>query len=173
MVPLSVRNMIQTRLTTSPVELIRTSGGALIGAVGVTTRIARNAEISNTMTFKYVTPWEFVKGLPEYPFDLDVAAEKRNAKAKEYFTETDDGLKRLWRGKVWCNPPYSNPGVWIRKAIEEKQHCEVIVMLLKSDTGTKWFHDLLRPNADVTFLRDRIRFNGERAPWPCLLARFT
>lgn len=124
------------------------------------------------MSFKYVTPWEFVRSLPEHPFDLDVAAEPENAKADDFLTEAENGLETAWAGRVWCNPPYSEPEKWIRKAIQEKGNCDVIVMLLKSDTGTKWFHDLLLPNAKVTFLRDRIRFNGERAPWPCLLARF-
>ncbi len=122
--------------------------------------------------FKYTTPYEFVERLPEYPFDLDPCAEPGNEKASRYYTEKEDGLLQPWSGKVFCNPPYSNPSAWIRKAIAEKDRCEVIVMLLKSDTGTKWFHDLLLPNAKVTFLKDRIRFNGERAPWPCLLARF-
>jgi len=127
------------------------------------------------MTFKYVTPPEFVAALPEAPFDLDVAADTINRKAKQYYDEGMDGLRMEWYGKVWCNPPYSEPEKWIRKAIEEAKRPEVkvIVMLLKSDTGTKWFHDLLMPNAKIEFLRDRIRFNGERAPWPCLLARFS
>lgn len=121
---------------------------------------------------RWETPWEFVKALPEYPFDLDPAADTINRKARQYYDVSHDGLRMEWYGKVFCNPPYSEPQKWILKAIEERARCEVIVMLLKSDTGTKWFHDLLLPNADIEFLRDRIRFNGERAPWPCLLARF-
>lgn len=121
---------------------------------------------------RYVTPWDFVKGLPEYPFDLDVAADRQNSKGRRYYSEKTNGLLKIWGGKVWCNPPYSNPRVWIRKAIAERHRCKIIVMLLKSDTGTKWFHDELLPRAQITFLRDRIRFTDERAPWPCLLARF-
>jgi phage N-6-adenine-methyltransferase len=120
----------------------------------------------------YVTPWEFVEGLPEHPFDLDPCATKSTAKAGRFFTKRDDGLAKRWHGKVFCNPPYSEPEKWIRKAICERLNCTLIVMLLKSDTGTKWYHDLLVPNANIAFVRDRIRFNGERAPWPCLLARF-
>lgn len=121
---------------------------------------------------KYETPWEFVIGLPEYPFDLDPAAERVNKKARWCYTEERSGLDHPWRGKVFCNPPYSDPAAWIRKALKERDNCDVIVMLLKSDTGTKWFHDLLVPNAKIEFLRDRIRFNGTRAPWPCIIARF-
>ena len=61
------------------------------------------------MTFKYVTPWSFVKALPEYPFDMDVAAERVNAKADCYFTEKRSGLDQLWSGKVCCTPPSSTP----------------------------------------------------------------
>lgn len=121
---------------------------------------------------KFETPWGFVEGLPEYPFDLDPAAEHSNKKASQCYTENQNGLIQRWWGKVFCNPPYSNPAVWIQKAIRERGNCDAIVMLLRSDTGTKWFHDLLLPNAKIEFLRDRIRFNGERAPWPCIIARF-
>lgn len=122
---------------------------------------------------RYTTPWEFVKALPEYPFDLDPCAERDTSKATAFWSKDNDGLCMPWSGKVFCNPPYSDPAAWIRKALQERKRCKVIVMLLKSDTGTKWFHDLLLPNADVEFLRGRIRFNGKKdAPYPCLLARF-
>lgn len=52
-------------------------------------------------------------------FTLDVAAAAHNAKAPEFFTREADGLVRPWFGSVWCNPPYSDCGAWVRKAWEE------------------------------------------------------
>ena len=47
-----------------------------------------------------------------------------------------------------------------------------VVMLLKSDTSTKWFHELILPNAEVRFIKGRLKFNGKPAPFPSLLAIF-
>ena len=30
-------------------------------------------------------------------------------RATQFFTQEDDGLKREWHGRVWLNPPYSQP----------------------------------------------------------------
>jgi len=30
-----------------------------------------------------------------------------------------DGLKTEWKNKTYCNPPFSNPLPWVKKAIEE------------------------------------------------------
>lgn len=49
-------------------------------------------------------------------FTLDVAAAEHNAKAPAFYTIKDDGLTQPWRGNVWCNPPYSDCGAWVRKA---------------------------------------------------------
>ena len=55
-----------------------------------------------------------------HQFTLDVAANADNAKAKRFFTKEIDGLVQPWRGeRVWCNPPFSNLGGWVRKALAE------------------------------------------------------
>lgn len=52
-------------------------------------------------------------------FTLDVAAAPHNAKAPEFYAREDDGLEQDWEGRVWCNPPYSDCGAWVRKAWNE------------------------------------------------------
>ncbi len=96
------------------------------------------------------------------PFDLDPCCRVETAKAPAYFTKADDGLAKPWHGRVWVNPPYSKPRVWIEKAVEAVQSgaCQRVVMLLPCSTDTTWFHDLVLPNADVTFMRGRVRFLG-------------
>ena len=37
---------------------------------------------------------------------------------KRYYTILDDGLAQEWVGRVWCNPPYSQPYKWINKFID-------------------------------------------------------
>ena len=56
----------------------------------------------------------FVKLDAEFRFDLDVCATKQNAKCKKYFTEEQDGLRQLWTGTCWMNPPYGRViGWWV------------------------------------------------------------
>lgn len=71
------------------------------------------------------TEWAFIRELEARfgtPFNLDVAAAPHNAKAPEFYTREDDGLSQPWRGAVWCNPPYSDCGAWVRKAWAEYGH---------------------------------------------------
>lgn len=118
-------------------------------------------------------------------FELDVAASSLNAKAPRFYTIADDGLAQPWRGQVWCNPPYSDCGAWVRKAWDEwrgddgrlprehyLQHARDrapyrIVMLLPANrTEQGWWQELVEPHLrarrddfHVEFLRGRMRFD--------------
>jgi phage N-6-adenine-methyltransferase len=95
-------------------------------------------------------------------FDLDPCAREASCKAQEYFTQADNGLARVWYGKVWLNPPYSDPGPWVQKAVESVQRgeAELVVACLPAATDTAWFHDCVLPYAEIRFRRGRIRFLG-------------
>ncbi len=96
------------------------------------------------------------------PFDLDACAKPDTAKASRYFTKADDGLAHQWFGRVWMNPPFSDPAPWLRKAIDETRagRCDLVVALLPAATDTRWFHDLVLGKAEVRFRRGRIKFIG-------------
>jgi site-specific DNA-methyltransferase (adenine-specific) len=82
-----------------------------------------------------------------------------------------DGLSIEWGTRTYVNPPYSKPRPWIEKAIDESKKGKIIVMLLRGDTSTAWFHDLVWGKAEVRFLRGRIRFNDAKpAPFPSIVA---
>ena len=97
-----------------------------------------------------------------YHFTLDVCATPDNAKCPHYFTPEQDGLQQPWHGTCWMNPPYHQAEIpkWIRKAYEESQRGAVVVALLPARTGSAWFHEVVLPHAQVTFLRGRIKFAG-------------
>src|SRR5690349_13691917 len=81
-------------------------------------------------------------------FTLDVAAARHNAKCERFYTVEDDGLTLPWRGRVWCNPPYSNLDAWVGKAWHEWPHVGVehIVMLLPANrTEQGWWQDRVEP----------------------------
>lgn len=126
------------------------------------------------------------------PFTLDVAAAAHNAKAPKHFTRDDNWLDLMWTGRVWCNPPYSDCGAWVRKAWDEwtllrnPPRPELIAMLLPANRVEQaWWQDHVEPYRDrpgsplrVEFLRGRMRFErpgwtpgpkGDRPPFGCAL----
>jgi hypothetical protein len=78
-----------------------------------------------------------------------------------------------WTGKrVFCNPPY-NRG--IAPFLERATEAAVAVFLLPARTDTKWFHDIVLPNAkEIRFIKGRLRFGEAKnsAPFPSMLAIF-
>lgn len=127
------------------------------------------------------------------PFTLDVAAAPHNAKAPRFYTREDDGLTQPWQSVlVWCNPPYSDCGAWVRKAWDEWRvgNPRQIVMLLPANRVEQgWWQDHVEPYRDrlhsplrVEFLRGRMRFDrpgwtpgpkGDRPPFGCALLIWT
>jgi phage N-6-adenine-methyltransferase len=115
-------------------------------------------------TDHWATPVDVVQDLEREfgRFDLDACATKRSAKAPQFFTPRENGLRQRWHGRVFLNPPYSQPEPWLKKAIEEigARRCSLVVALLPSDVSTGWFHDLVKDRAEIRFWRGRIRFIG-------------
>lgn len=107
-----------------------------------------------------------------YRFDLDVAADKGNAKCERYYTKDDCGLTGTWAGaRVWCNPPYGRDiKKWVRKAISEAERADLIVMLVPARTDTTWWHEAIK-TARPVFIKGRLKFAGAKssAPFPSAL----
>ena len=113
----------------------------------------------------------------EFQFTLDVCATPENAKCDKFYTEEQDGLKHPWKGTVWCNPPYGRGiGQWVRRALFASVSGSTVVMLLPAETDTKWFHDYIykRNNAEIRFIRGRLKFGGSKnsAPFPSMVVVF-
>ncbi len=85
----------------------------------------------------------------EFIFQLDAAATPENALCDYFYTKEEDALGRSWRGlRVFCNPPFSKAGDFLRKGIEEFKKGATCVFLLRADgVETKWWRDnLLKEN---------------------------
>lgn len=97
------------------------------------------------------------------PFDCDVAASNENTLCAKWFTKETDGLAQPdWEKRNWCNPPYSNPTPWVRKAVEESKKGNRTVMLLPADVSTSWFRMCYDMGSDIVFLNQRIKFVGAK-----------
>ncbi|MGD0696536.1 MAG: DNA N-6-adenine-methyltransferase [Terriglobia bacterium] len=70
-----------------------------------------------------------------------------------------DGLAADWTGKnVFCNPPWSKPLPWVKKALASR--C-LTVFVLPARTDTAWFHLLKDAGAELRFFRKRVHFVKE------------
>ena len=73
-----------------------------------------------------------------------------------------NGLNCEWKSRNYINPPYSRKlkEAFIRKAFEESKKGKLCVMLLPVSTSTKIFHEVIYPNAEIRFLKGRVKFIG-------------
>lgn len=98
-------------------------------------------------------------------FDVDPASNdvaQAKVQASRYFTAETDGLAQEWHGRVWLNPPYSQPliGQFMAKLCEEYTagRCTAAVALTHNYTDTRWFQDTARHASAICFTRGRVKF---------------
>ena len=122
------------------------------------------------------TPQELFDELnSEFHFTLDACASSENAKVSNFYSE--NSLQRIWKGRVWCNPPYGM-GIWqwIRKGYESALNgdAEIVVMLLPARTDTPWFHNYCIHAQPIRFIVGRLKFSGHSnsAPFPSMIVVF-
>lgn len=130
---------------------------------GMTTQTIES-QASRGLKDKGPTPKKFYADLDaEFAFDFDPCPTN----------PTFDGLAIDWGLRNFCNPPYSQKRRWIEKAMAEKAKGKLTVMLLPVDTSTAWFLDLVLPNAEVRWVRGRLKLdNGKHPAYASMLAIF-
>jgi len=116
-------------------------------------------------TPKYIFDW----ATQGYSINLDVCASAKNYKASPYISKKQDGLKESWAGyRCWMNPPFSDIGSWVTKAVGEVWHNKgtEVVALLPANTDTKWFHSICGLFPIILLGPGRISFelNGKSQP---------
>lgn len=87
------------------------------------------------------------------------------ARRRILFAEGGDGLTEDWSGRlVYVNPPYSETLRWLRRAHDQWSagNVETVLCLVPVRTDSAWFHDVLRPIADIYLLRGRVKFIDPR-----------
>jgi len=128
-------------------------------------------------SYEWSTPDDLFSRLDlRFRFDLDVCASAQNAKCERHYTRDDDGLSQPWMGVCWMNPPYGREiGKWVAKAYAASLNGATVVCLLPARTDTAWWHQFVGRAANVTFLKGRLRFGGQRnaAPFPSAIVVFS
>lgn len=113
---------------------------------------------------EWLTPPEIIKALGEFNLDPCAPINRPWEIADKHYTIEDDGLKQLWEGRVWCNPPYGlEAAKWLDKL---SKHGNGIALIF-ARTETKMFFKYVWDRASaVLFLEGRLYFHhidGSRA----------
>jgi ParB family chromosome partitioning protein len=116
---------------------------------------------------EWYTPERFLDAAREAMGGIDcdpassVAANK-TVKADVFFTKKQDGLARKWRGKVFMNPPYSQPliGAFAEAVCDKLKSGEIerAIVLVNNATETVWFQRMLSVADAVCFVKGRVKF---------------
>lgn len=124
------------------------------------------------------TPKNFFNKLnEEFNFTLDPCCEVETAKCEKFYTKEDDGLIQDWGGNnVFMNPPYGREQIkWIEKAYKESlKENTIVICLIPARTDTRVWHDIIFPNAEVRFIKGRLKFGDSKnsAPFPSAIVIF-
>tara|TARA_R110000824_G_C14664248_1_gene618210 strand:+ start:62 stop:442 length:381 start_codon:yes stop_codon:yes gene_type:complete len=108
----------------------------------------------------------------------DLIKEKWNHDQEDFFDpcpefDTWDGLNIEWDQLNYVNPPYTLLKEFVEKALVENNNGKETVLLLPTKTDQQWFHDLLSANAELVWIRRRLKFKNNKwsATQPHFLAR--
>jgi len=124
---------------------------------------------SGTGENEWYTPAEYIEAARAVMggIDLDPASSDKaqeSVKAADYYTAETDGLSKQWSGRVWLNPPYSQPLIrqFSEKVVSEylAENIEAGIVLTHNYTDTGWFHTLESSASILCFTRGRVRFIG-------------
>lgn len=128
---------------------------------------AHNHRAQGTGENEWYTPDEYLIAARSVlgGFDLDPASSvtaQEKIKASAYYTKDDNGLIKPWHGRVWLNPPYSQPLIFqfIERLCDafDSGEIESAIMLTHNYTDTRWFHKAAGTSKAICFTKGRIKF---------------
>lgn len=105
---------------------------------------------------EWLTPPHIIKALG--PFDLDPCSpiDRPWPTAAHHLTENDNGLTATWFGRVWCNPPYSDIGTWLKKCV---YHGNAVSLVFARTETAAFFRYVWNKADSVFFFANRLQFH--------------
>lgn len=100
-------------------------------------------------------------------FDLDVCAPPSGIPwipAARYLTIEDDGLNSPWEGRVWMNPPYSDPTPWMRRFLDHGNGIALVAF-----TRGRWCMEMWERADGIVLHRKLGEFVGGGVSFVCPL----
>ncbi len=92
---------------------------------------------------------------------LDVCADSINNKCSEFFSKEDNALMQHWKKDVWCNPPHSDTGRFVKKAhwAWKENNINILMIVPANAIGAHYF-DYIFDSKSATYHRysGRIKF---------------
>jgi len=116
---------------------------------------------------EWYTPPEYIQLIHRTlgAIDLDPASclqAQDTVRAGAFFSESQNGLERNWWGRVFMNPPYSQPKInqFIEKLLLERASSRVTeaIVLTTNNTDTDWFQSLAHGCSALCFTDGRVKF---------------
>ncbi len=133
-------------------EILASGPKAAIEAARAFRTVWGGACPNNTGNNEWFTPAKYVELARKVlgSIDLDPASHpvaQQTVQATRFFTEADNGLAKPWRGRVFCNPPYSKGLItpFVDKLLSEIASGNVYeaILLTHNHSDTRWFQELL------------------------------
>ncbi|MDO8659839.1 MAG: DNA N-6-adenine-methyltransferase, partial [Candidatus Parcubacteria bacterium] len=121
----------------------------------------------NSGNNNWYTPGKYIEAAKDVMDDIDLdpassVIANKTVGAKKFYTEEQNGLTKPWSGRVWMNPPYSQPLIkqFSDKLVEEIKNNKIAqaIVLVNNATETKWFQKLFIISSAVCFPKPRIKF---------------
>jgi len=133
----------------------------------VLSKIASPHVTKSTGENEWYTPEKYINAARSVMGDIDVDPASSDianqiVKAKKYYTINDNGLTKPWSGRVWMNPPYSQPLIneFSQTFVDKYNSGEIkeACVLTNNATETIWLQVLLSICDQVCFIKGRIKF---------------
>ncbi len=132
----------------------------------------KNKALYSSIGCKWNTPKKIIDHVISVlgTIDLDPCSNSQefpNVPATKHYVENDDGLSKLWFGRIYMNPPYGR-GIkeWVTKLDKHFQNKDVIeaIALVPARPDTQWFRVL--QSYPVCFVEGRLHFPPSPYPAP-------
>ena len=113
---------------------------------------------------EWLTPPDLLRQLGDFDLDPCAPVVRPWPTAAAHLTIEDNGLKKPWHGRVWCNPPYGlEAAKWLARLADHGNG----IALIFARTETRMFFEHVWPKASaLLFLEGRLHFHhvdGRRA----------